>query len=387
MNRRRLFSGCVGAAAGLLALLLSSCIDPFRPEVQDVPTNYLVVDGFINSNGVSTVRLSRTFSVNSAATGTAPVERQAQVYIEDEQGTRFLLREAAATPGTYTSAALQLPAGARYRLHLYAGSQEYASAYTPVRPTPPIDSVTWRVVPDGLQISVNSHDASNQTRYYRWSYDETWEFTSAYESRIEYVAGGTFRPRTTNIYRCWASRPSTAIRQFSTTRLSDDVVARYPLLTLSPETAELRIKYSILVRQYAQTAEEYAYWELLRKNTESIGGLFDPLPAQLTGNVRCLSSPETPALGYVGAYSVAEKRLFVERGQLPRLWPTRNTGYTDCRLDTIPLVDAVPTFSLGTPMPVAPVSFNGVIIGYSGAAVPCVDCRLRGTNVRPSFWQ
>ncbi|RTQ46580.1 DUF4249 domain-containing protein [Hymenobacter gummosus] len=389
MIRRRLLSGAAGAAA-LLALLLGSCIDPFRPEVQDVATNYLVVDGFINSDGVSNIKLSRTFSVSTAASGTAPVESRAQVYVEDEQGARYPLTEAAAAPGNYASAALRLNPAGKYRLHLFAGGQEYASDYTAVRPTPPIDSVTWRLTPDGVQINVNTHDPSNQTRYYRWSYDETWEYTSAFRSTIEYAGGGQFRPRTEDIYRCWASRPSTAIRLSSTTRLSQDVVSQYPLLTLPPTAVQLRYKYSMLVRQYAQTAEEFAYWDLLRKNTESIGGLFDPLPAQLTGNLRCLSTPEAPVLGYVGVYSVAEKRLFISRSQLPPLWSMPNVGYTAnvCPPDTIELPLALVYFNNNPSiLPVEPYIVNGFLLGYIGAPTACVDCRLRGTNVRPPFWQ
>ena len=49
--------------------------------------------------GVSTIRLSRTFAL--AAKAAPPAETRATVYIEDEAGTRLLLREGT-VKGTYT---------------------------------------------------------------------------------------------------------------------------------------------------------------------------------------------------------------------------------------------------------------------------------------------
>jgi hypothetical protein len=41
----------------LLLLSLGGCVEPYLPEVVDAPTNYLVVDGFINGNGVTRIKL------------------------------------------------------------------------------------------------------------------------------------------------------------------------------------------------------------------------------------------------------------------------------------------------------------------------------------------
>ncbi|MEJ7664694.1 MAG: DUF4249 family protein [Hymenobacter sp.] len=59
----------------------------------------------------------------------------------------------------------------------------------------------------------------------------------------------------------------------------------------TPPSSKLYYLYSILVRQYALTPEEFAYWDKLRKNTENLGTLFDPLPSQLSGNVHRLTMP------------------------------------------------------------------------------------------------
>ena len=369
---------------GGLALWLGSCTDPYEPEVVSSPKSFLVVDGFINLQGVTTIRLSRTKNLGTA--GTPPAETQAAVTIEDDAGTSHVLTEQ--TAGTYASPALSLAPGRQYRLRLHtAQGRQYASDLVIGKATPPIDQVTWTLGNQGVQIYLNSHDSNNNTRYYRWTYDETWEFYSAFNSYYEYVNGNIQR-RKEDIYHCWASAASTSIRLGSTAKLDQDVVANFPLLLLPLESVKLRIKYSILISQHAQTPEEYAYWEKLQKNTESIGGLYDPLPTQLTGNVHCLDDASEPVIGYVGAATATEQRLFISNAELPfGAGETGESGYEGCSGSsfTVHPADLSFYFSNSSFLPLNTVAI-GSLLGYTGASADCTDCRRRGTNIKPSFW-
>ncbi|MGI4867809.1 MAG: DUF4249 domain-containing protein [Janthinobacterium lividum] len=370
-----------------LLLLLSGCVDQFQPEVAASTQRYLVVDGLINLRGVTTVRLSRTRSLSTPA---PLVEPKATITIRDEAGTSYPLTEQA--PGTYTSAALTLDATHRYQLRLRtAAGRDYASDLVAGKLTPPIDRLSWALEPNGVQLYVDTHDATNNTRYYRWTNQETWEFHTPYYSEFEYVNGAMQR-RADNIQVCWRTEASTDIALSSTARLSQDVVSKYPLLLRPGNDARFRFKYSLLVQQYAQSAEEYAYWEKLKKNTESLGTLFDPLPTQLTGNVHCLSDAGELVVGYVGASSMAEKRFFIDHTEFPAN-STFLTGYENqCgRLDTVKLGN----LALGFTPEYLPLyealdqdsrTHMYFLIGYVRGQALCADCRLRGTNVKPSFW-
>jgi hypothetical protein len=360
-----------------LALVLPGCVDPYLPDDISSAKSYLVVDGFINSRGISTIVLSRTYSIQAGTV--PPKETRATVYIQDEGSQRFILQET--TPGTYTSAALVLSPTKNYRLRIATtGGKEYASAYVQAKVTPVIDNVTWRTSPDGLNIYANAHDDNNATRYYRWEYEETWEIIPFRRPQLEFV-NFSFRPITVPFpVICWGSETSKDIKQTKTTSLSRDVVSDYVLRTFSTTNERLRHRYSILVKQYAQTQEEYEYWDLLKKNTEDIGTLFDPLPVQLTGNVRCLSDETELALGYVGAHSVEQRRIFITRSELPATWNI-STGYDNCTADTIKPREQRSVFSYPGNIPLYEVP-GGIL----GTTRDCVDCRLRGTTVRPSFW-
>lgn len=369
----------------VLALWLSSCVDPYEPEVISSPTSYLVVDGFINLRGVTTIRLSRT--QNIAATTPAPVEAKAIMAIRDDAGASYPLTEQA--PGVYTSQALTLNPNRTYQLQLRTSrNRRYVTDLVAGKLTPVIDQLPWELGERGVQIYANAHDDTGNSRYYRWTYAETWQFQSAFRSVFEYAAG-TIRPRTNDIYNCWATENSSDILLSSTTKLSQDVVSNFPLILRPLTSVKFRIKYSVLVSQYALSAEEYAYLEKLKKNTESIGTLFDPLPTQLTGNVHCLDDANETVIGYVGAASVTEQRIFIDRyADLPTN-VRYDQGYQECMvLDTIPVTSAISIFRNPAFVPVSGIyTPSGTITDYTGSTVDCVDCRRRGTNIRPNFWR
>jgi hypothetical protein len=361
-------------------LILASCVDPYEPAIINAPNSFLVVDGYINSNGPTVFRLSRT--QNLAEKTPPPRVTTAQVYVEEQGGRRVQLSHDG--QGEYTGQYLNIDTGKQYRLFIQTEGREYASAFVPVKSTPPIDSVSWKLEHDGLQIYVSTHDPRQQTRYYRWDYQETFEFTSAFYSSIEYVKG-EIQDRREDISRCWRSIASTDINIGTSLRLSQDQIREAPLLFTRLPSVKFNYRYSILVRQYAQTQEAYQYWETLKKNTENIGSLFDPLPTQLTGNITCLTNPGEPVLGFVSAFSVTEKRLFITGAEMADRWRFVNE-YSTCQIDTISLDKVRETFNL-TQIPLQSLlNLRGDIIGYTYSSSSCVDCRERGTNVKPSFW-
>lgn len=268
----------------------------------------------------------------------------------------------------------------------------------PLKVTPPIDKLDWTREADQLVVRLGTHDAQQQARYYRWRFTETWEFQSAFQSFLEY-RNGIVQYRTTPIFTCWRTEQNSLIKQGSTAQLSQDIITNQPLLSVSDRAERLKIRYSVLVSQYAETAPEFAYNELLRKNTEAVGTVNDPLPSQLSGNVhRGGPAPAEPVLGFVGAHTVQVRRLFINRPELnlPTSWAFESP-YTTCALsqELVPDPDDkhpvfLPYTKLFNNPGAIPVDYlvddKGNKIGYVGASPACVDCRTRGSNVKPAFW-
>jgi hypothetical protein len=377
-------------ARGLL-LCLAGCVEPYMPAVIDSPTNYLVVDGFINGNGVTRVKLSRTITTNT--TTAPPVEKGAKLFIVDNSGLRYTLTEK--TSGSYQSDSLLLDATRQYQLRITtAANTTYQSDLVKLKVTPPIDDLNLRVDGTEVQVQLSTHDATGQSRYYRWGFLETWEFHSAFESLLEYdPIQQIVVPRTTSIYTCWRTERPSSIKQASSAQLSQDALLNTPVLTLSGRTERLQVRYSVLVSQYAETPEEFAYFDLLRKNTEAIGSVNDPLPTQLTGNVHRVDNPAEPVLGFVGAHTTQARRLFINRQDLPAQTTAQfDSPYNNCLLGYEFLCDPYvgcikyPYTRFFSQPNTIPINYVSNPDGYSASSPACADCRLRGSITKPSFW-
>lgn len=371
----------------LVFLVSVSCVEPYEPPTIENGMGILVMEGSMNTDGKSRIRLTR--SQNLSETKKVAVELKAIVSFEDEGGTTFRLTEEGG--GNYSLAPQSFDQKKLYRLTIKtADLREYASAFVPIVKTPSIDSLTWKVTSDnGVQLYISTHDASNNTRYFRWDYEETWSYVSAFNSRFTWLNGKPVL-RSDNIYNCYRTQPSGKIVVESTANLDQALISKFQLLYLGQRSEKIRFKYSILVKQFGLTKEAYEYWLQLQNNTESLGTLFDPQPSQLTGNIVSLTGASEPIIGYFTAESVAEQRIFISSDVLPRA-STYITPFDGCTADTltvqtITLLRAkdLPNIILLESLPSGP----GAITAYSSSTSACADCRsVGGTTTKPDFWQ
>ena len=368
MKKNSLFR--VGLVTGI-QFMLGGCIDLYNPpEISDA-SNYLVVDGFLNtSNEVSTIRLSRTTHLSETR---PPVpETGAKVTVEGDRISNFKFVEMGG--GVYTLPPEYIGEQEQYRLKIETtDGNVYYSDFTNARYTPEIDSITYEVVNNGeaVQLNINSKDPTGRTRFYRWEFDETWEYTAALTSPLMLV-GQSVVPRTEEIFRCWKSLSSSKIAIGSTIHLQHDILSNVGIATFPISSNRFLIKYSALVRQYAISKEAYEYWMALAKSTETTGSIFDPMPSLVTGNIHCETNAKELVFGFFSVGSSRQKRIFFEPrlGQYPTCQPI--TGL----------------YSLGE------VLENGfLIVGqdsgkYVVAQKECVDCRIQGgVTRRPDFWE
>ena len=367
-------------------LIANSCIDPYNPSTTSANPGYLVIDGFLNSSKNScTIKLTHTVPLNKDSTFNPVAESSATVQIEDDGGIVFPLSEG--SKGEYSIAGMALDLTRKYRLKIITKSKkQYLSDFVPVVQTPPIDSITYGNERVGVHINVNTHDINNNTRYYIWSYTETWNYEAAYDSEYILLKGDSAVIRPVSFFNCYKTNNSSDLLLSSSAKLDADVISQFPLIVISWQSPKLRKKYSIIVQQRSLTKGGYEYYEQLKKNTENLGTLFGPLPSTLTGNIQCITDTQEPVIGYFTAGSVDEKRIFIARNQIkrPSDAPGIITGYESCALDS--------TFLKNGPIVnkelVIPLYEGLTIIGWLTSSLTCVDCRFQGgTIVKPDFWE
>jgi Domain of unknown function (DUF4249) len=284
--------------------------------------------------------------------------------------------------GEYAVDQMNLNVNQLYRIRITTTSgEQYVSDFVPVKPTPPIDSINWIRKDNGVNIFVNTHDPTNNTKYYRWEYTETWEYHSPYDSYLEYVNKQlVIRDSSRKVLACWSAQKATNIFMASSADLSQDVIYESPLEFIAQGSEKISVKYSILVKQFALTKQAFEYWQNLRKSTEQVGGLFDAQPSQITGNIHSVAHPSQPVLGFISASSLAEKRVYITNAEV---WPWVDNLFCttiNVRSDSFDYYFGVNGYIPITALLAPPGE-------YLASLGPCVDCTLRGgSTIKPSFW-
>ena len=377
-----------------MVIINIACRKAYNPQVVSDDNHYLVVEGVINSGNDSTVvSLSRTVKLTESV-GTQAVTNYT-VAVEGEQGGNYVLQSQG--NGKYEIGPMHLDATKKYRLHITTPEgKEYASDYVEVKQTPPIDSIGFMPKNNALQLYVNTHNAANNTRYYRWDYEETWKFHARYQS--DYIVDAVTkevrgRHPDEDVYICFASDKSSTIVLGSSEKLSQDVIFQGPITTIPRNAEKIELRYTILLKQYALTKEAYQFWENLKKNTEQLGSIFDAQPTQLKGNIHNINDPAEPIIGYVSVSSTQSKRVFIDNTQLPQDWIAKYPY--DCEQPDSALffnpktgIREVEAYIInGGSIPVSAIAPTGFIIGFTYSSESCTVCTIRGRVQKPSFWK
>ncbi len=372
-----------------MVFLVSHCIEPYKPKVIQTDYGYLVVEGMlIQGDQPTVIRLSRTQSIDQKQETTK--EAGAFVRVEDESGNSFELTNDG--DGTYSVPNLSLDRSKNYRLRVFTPNErEYASEFVSIQQSPDIDEVTWTEDDKGLQFFVSTHDPANLTNYYLWTFDETWEYSSLFYSIYKLENGQIVTRQLSNeLYYCWRSEASHNIFLTNTFALRESVVKNFKLHFLPEESRKLIYGYSLLVKQHALTKEAYEYWETLKKNNESLGSIFDRTPSQDFGNLRCVSHPDEPVLGYFSATTIGTKRIFVDRQDVsgPHFRYEEDPSFDDCIEKILPLSQLNAQGLKGYLLIDRKYDLiSQELVGYSVATTKCVDCREHGgSNLKPDFW-
>jgi Domain of unknown function (DUF4249) len=361
------------------------CKEVYTPPAITNTPNFLVVDGIVIDGMDSTIiTLSRTRSL--ADTVPSVKEANANVSVVGLTGVEYPLVNQG--NGRYVLDQLLLDTTQQYQLKiLTSDGNEFRSEPGKVYTSPPIDSVYWNQDSfNNVHVYVNTHDPSNSTKYYRWEYVETWEYHSAYQSVIEYIAPNNIivRGPDNQIYRCYSTLPSSSIEVVSTTQLSSDVVNKYEVTQVPVGSEKISQLYSDQVKQYAIPADAFNFWENLKKNSENLGSLFDLQPFSEFGNITCVNNPAVKCIGFISFTTLQQQRIFISRGSVA-YW-NYYPYYGGCSMDTIPPNQVDQFFQ-----PAGGPYFNSLIGTDNGyyllSGNICVDCTDHGGSpTKPPFW-
>ena len=391
-----------------IVLLLSiGCVEPFTPVIEEYD-KVLVVDGLLsNSDRPTTVILSESISLDDQR---AQYVSGAQVTIEDDQGVLIPLQEI--KPGFYQSDSTTFRGeiGKSYRLHVTLNEgDQFESEWELMKPAPPIDNIEvefleiMRDNPDskpiqGAQFYLNTKNTEGSTKYYRWEWEETYIYRLPHPKflQVEFsdnpgdgndrfisLSGPNFEG-----FDCYKTERSSEIIVATTESLIGDEIKDFPLRYIDNSGSQLYSRYSLLAKQYALSKEYFEFLSKLEEVNESTGGLFDPIPNEVFGNMKYVGNINLPVLGYFAVAGVSESRIFVERPEIPDEFGARRGP--GCLRDTVELDVQVLHSRLRSNQMVLydyHYSLFGDILGYLIAEPQCTSCAdYNATNKVPEFW-
>ena len=297
---------------GLLCLLLCGCLTDFEPKDIDDVGDILVVEGTITDDE-TTITLTR--SVNLMDISSNPVYvPNAKVYVECDDGTQFhvynwngqyKIKTGKLNPDLKYSLKIEIEEcehfDDRISLGMPCTSKTYVYGTEPSYPiqTPEIDSIFWtkRGMGQPVNIHVATHSPYDEILYYRWWFKEDWEINSP-------VALDDYPSN------CWNYSISSEIFLGSAEKTIfgkiTDNIKEIP--TWNKKLSGL---YRIIVWQNAISKNAYDYFTNIKKNAETMGTIFAPIPSEIRGNISCITDPERHVIGFVEVTSTKTGQRYI----------------------------------------------------------------------------
>lgn len=378
-----------GFIISLLVILTMGCREPFEPEIKNQEAGILVVEGYLDSEGLkSELRLSITTNVSDTV-GFTPVKR-AIISLISESGSIFPLVED--KEGVYYFEE-NIDENQEYRLEiLLANGEKYLSSFLKPIITPPIQDAGYVRDEQGIEVFVNTQGDENADDFL-WTFEETWIFLPRF--KVTYI----YKPEIGNVVPmkeeeridlCYKSETNSDILLETSSRFEEQVVFRKTITEIPEGDERLMERYSILISQKAIPQESLEFWETLKKNTDDIGSIFSPLPSVIGGNFKLEGNPDKPVIGYVSLGIVRQERVYIDRMDvLP--WEYNDPEFDDCFIspDTVFLNPAQlqAAFASGAVLPARSVPGPMGPIGYYSTPRRCGDCTLYADRKRPEFWE
>lgn len=398
------------------------CLEPFEFETETFQEALVIEASLTNEMKRHQVKLSRAVRFEDSIN--AP-ERNAQVRILDDLENTIEFQEVEA--GLYlSSTAFTAQMGRVYTLVIQtADGTVYRSNPERIVAEAEIEDVyanreTNSQGEDGIFVYTDSFDSSGEAQYYRYEYEETYKIIAPFWNPVDFELTN-YEPcnpdpldpsiffdlaivaREEEEQVCYNTIPSVDIIQTSSAGLSEQRVERFPVRFIPGTDFILTHRYSILVKQFVQSADAFSYYQSLDNFSSSASVFTEIQPGLLEGNITAENDEEKIALGYFEVASVSTKRIFFGfrdfypdapfplyvTNCVPFTAPLEHTSYCFQGLTGDPcpesLVEqmarnAITYYDLNTP----DIICEGP---YTVVRRECGDCTALGSNIIPDFWE
>ena len=309
----------------LVILLFVSCEEYYKPKI-DAGPRLLVVDAHLtNDTSQNYVRL--TLSQDYYSKDGVETISGALVYLIEVGGQPIPAVES--SRGYYTFPQTPVP-GRKYKLRISVQEDSYESEEVLMPPLPKIDTLTTNyklektylknyydnleeVLIPSREITIDA-PVTPELQYYRFSYRAVLQWI--------YNPLPQFPPPP--VLYGWKSKFDNG--SFNTAGPSEysnsSWVTNHPIVSLAynntlylDSVTQIGEGWILILDQYGITPQSYKMYEGLNKQFSADGSLFDPILAQIYGNIHCTTDASKIALGFFDLSSYRQYRYYLNFGK------------------------------------------------------------------------
>ena len=292
----------------ILAITVQSCIKQVTVDTRNEKPK-LVVEGSITTDTVPySVRLTYSGPFTSTRDiSDEQLEKDAIVTIEDNEGNT--------TPLTYKDSGIYISTdptyigkvGRSYHVNiLLKDGTRFISRPETIKAVPPFSRVNVNFVmdfgielPTYMNVSVDANDPAAEENYYQW------KFYSLIMRQTQGVPCGFQCIRFEYCYQVQVDNDTRVLsdQYINGNEIKNQTVGRTYIYTYGNPYIE--------VAQLSISREAYQFWTRYQDQLTRTGGVLDPLPSSIKGNVFNANNDADFALGYFSASSVYRKKIIL----------------------------------------------------------------------------
>ena len=375
-----------------------SCTEPYALQSNTYESALVVEAVLTNEAKQHEVKLTKTYRLEENEN---EVETGAVVKIYGDDGS---VQDFEEIDGIYKSTNIfQAIAGVKYKLTIETSNgNNYVSNLETLTTVTPLEEITASAVTNngvrGVEIAANSYDPLNTSKYYRYTYEETYKVIVprwspnklTFTSDNEIIISLRDDPQTRT---CYTTNKSNNIILASTIEMTEDRVTNFPVKFIPQNNYSIANRYSILVKQYVESFNSYNFYRILKSFSNSGNVLSQIQPGFIYGNIQCTNNPNEKVIGIFNVASVSSKRIFFNYEEIfpGELFP----DYLDtCDIKEFDSSCFGPSCAANGFYSLKSNYMSGKLVYYASEGVTfkmvkpvCGDCTTFSSNVIPAFWE
>jgi len=305
----------------LLLLGMYVCVYGFISCVDEVDLNVntnqrsIVFDGFVtDSMGDFILKVSESSVIGIGNDNILDPISGVTAKVVDSDGNNYMYNET--IDATYELKDFKALRGKSYYLDVVLpDGRHYQSIPAELRSSSLIDSISYEIREESFRNSLGEFE--NQVNLYtkiatdisqaevppflRWRVSGEYQLLEAYP--------GALNPRFCYIP---VNLDLNQVRILNGSEIRDGILFEQEIAKTEYDF-RFAIQFCFHISQFSISEEEFTYWKNIKEVTDIDGGLFDPPPGTIIGNIRNVDDPDDIPVGYFSVSSVFFKRAFVNR--------------------------------------------------------------------------